>query len=808
LLQNLRAFISLAFLFILTKTAGQPLTCPFQLAGKVVDVDNNPLSGATVYIPSLDRGTTTDSAGVFLIADICAETILVEVRFIGFKSLSQKVKLRKNDLVEFKLASDELVLSEIIVQEHYNHISKTQSTSALTGSALDAVRSESFGKALRGITGVNTIQAGPAIFKPIIHGVHGQRILILNNGLRHEGQQWGAEHAPEIDPFLASNIVVVKDASAIKYGTDALGGVVIVNPAELPTKPGIGGMTSLALQGNGRGGSFSTMLEGASKEIKGLRWRTHGTIKKLGDFSAADYQLTNTGVEELNFSAALGYHKSERVGYELFYSHFSTQVGILKGSSISTPNDLDQAFTRMEPTFTGDFSYDIGSPRQEVTHDLLKVNAHVHEGNNTFTFQYGLQINQRKEFDLRRSSLNHLPAIDLTLYTHTLDGEWEYESASGAIRCLGINGLWQDNNNNPGTQRLPFIPNFVNYSGGVYGIQKVKWSAWEAEAGLRFDYRNYSVSGRDFSNQLYKSSLTFANVSATAGLTHTINNHHSFTLGASTAWRPPHVSELYSIGTHQSAAAIEYGLLLDEQTSRVLDINSVDFKNEQVLKSTGTYRYTADRTQVEMTGYFSYIYNFIFLRPEGITRDVRGVYPFYRYRQTDASFTGLDMKGDYSITPAFTASVKASLLWAKDVVKNDFFLFIPSQRGEVSLRYEKNLARDREKLIVETTVQWVARQYRGPERIITPGQLIEAQEQGINLFETDKRNFDFKQVPDAYTLLSVNAVWEKPMGESKLSVRVGSENLANIKYREYTNRLRYFADDIGRNVSLAVTYSF
>ncbi|MFM9075334.1 MAG: TonB-dependent receptor, partial [Bacteroidota bacterium] len=69
---------------------------------------------------------------------------------------------------------------------------------------------------------------------PVIHGVHSQRILILNHGVRQEGQQWGAEHAPEIDPLIASDIQVIKDASAIRYGVDAIGGVVVVNPPALP----------------------------------------------------------------------------------------------------------------------------------------------------------------------------------------------------------------------------------------------------------------------------------------------------------------------------------------------------------------------------------------------------------------------------------------------------------------------------------------------------------------------------------------------------------------------------------------------
>jgi iron complex outermembrane receptor protein len=809
LLQILKALLLFFFLSIVSLAAGQPgSSCDFQITGKIVDNEGKPLRGASIFIPALNRGSTSDPLGVFVFTKICAGIITVEVSFVGYRKLLQKVRVKGSGAVEFRLLPEETVLNEVVISDHYDHISNTQTTSALSGSALDAVRGESFGKTLRSIAGVNTLQAGPAIFKPVIHGVHGQRILILNNGLRHEGQQWGAEHAPEIDPYLASNIVVIKDASAIKYGTDALGGVVIVNPAELPSKPGMGGTANLALQSNGRGGSFSTLLEGASKKIDGLRWRTHGTFKKLGDFSAANYMLTNTGVEELNFSAALGYHKSENAGYELFYSHFSTQLGILRGSSISTPEDLSEAFKRTKPLFTSGFSYDINSPRQEVTHDLLKANAHFHRGVNTFTFQYGLQKNDRKEFDVRRGSLTDIPAIDLTLYTHTLDIEWERESPSKGIRCLGINGLVQNNDNNPGTQRLPFIPNFNTYSGGLYGNQKVTLNKWEAEAGIRFDYRYYTVAGRDFSNQVYRDELTFANFSGILGATKTLTSKSSIITGISTAWRPPHVSELYSIGTHQSAAAIEYGLLLDEETTRVVDIDTYDFKNEQALKWVSTYKYQTENTVLDLTAYYSYIYNFIFLQPEGVTRDIRGVFPYYRYRQTDASFSGLDARLEQKIAAAFTVTLKTSWLWMKDAIKNDFFVFIPAQRGEINLRYERDISPGFTNFFVEANVQGVARQYRTPARIISPEELQEASRNGVNLFENDDRNFDFAAAPNAYALVSAQLGTDILSKSSKLTIRLGSENLLNTTYREYTNRLRYFSDDVGRNVSLSIKCSF
>ncbi|NBW37540.1 MAG: TonB-dependent receptor, partial [Cytophagia bacterium] len=461
----------LLFLLLTGSLAYAQPACVYSLNGRILDNSQQPLPGASVVIQELQKGVATNEQGFFLISDLCAGTYTIEITFVGFKSQLQKVKLKKSESVQMILEQDETVLGEVVVQEHYDHISQSQTSVALSGAQLESVRGKSLGAALKNITGVNTIQSGPAIFKPVIHGVHSQRILILNNGIRHEGQQWGAEHAPEIDPFLASNIVVIKDASAIKYGTDALGGVVIVNPSALPVVPGVGGAFHTVWQSNGRSGTAAGIVEGASKKIKGLSWRTHGSLKKSGDYNTPDYQLTNTGFTESNFSAALGYHKNEAAGYEIFYSRFASELGILRGSSVGNIEDLRNAFEATRPQYTSNFSYTIQSPRQQVLHNLLKANAHFHHDENTFTVQYAFQQNHRQEFDQRRDSLNNLPAIDLTLQTHTLDAEWEQELGDDQFRCIGINAMLQSNDNNFGTKRLPFVPNFSNYSAGAYIIQ-------------------------------------------------------------------------------------------------------------------------------------------------------------------------------------------------------------------------------------------------------------------------------------------------------------------------------------------------
>ncbi|MFM8742837.1 MAG: TonB-dependent receptor plug domain-containing protein, partial [Cytophagales bacterium] len=374
--------------------------------------------------------------------------------------------------MDIHLKPDQQELNEVVIETVAEKTETAQNFSVVTEKMLEANAGKSLGETLKEVPGVSAIQAGPGIFKPVIHGVHSQRVLILNHGIRQEGQQWGAEHAPEIDPFIASNIVVVKDASAIKYGTDALGGVIIVNPPNLPTTHQLGGAFQTIAQSNGRMGTVSGMLEGGLKNVAGFGWRVQGTAKRAGDFHTPTYQLTNTGLSETDFSVATGYQK-ENVKLEAFFSHFQTEIGILRGAIVSNVGDLAAAFEREVPEGTKSFDYTISEPRQKLAHNLLKLHGELKRGKGYWRFNFGAQKNFRQEFDVRVESLRNKPVINLELSTLTLDVEREVISQDKTLHTtIGFSAMNQVNNNIYGTGRIAFIPNYDNRAGGAFAIAK------------------------------------------------------------------------------------------------------------------------------------------------------------------------------------------------------------------------------------------------------------------------------------------------------------------------------------------------
>ncbi len=794
------------FAILLFHTAQSQDRCTGELYGTIQNEAGELLAGAEIILRK-GVGTISNEMGQFQLEKICPGKFTVRVQYIGYKPVEfEFTSTQTRTEKKIVLIQEVFNLTEVVIQDKSKNTEHNQNISQLGQKQLAESSGKSLGESLKEIPGVNSIQSGPGVFKPVIHGVHSQRILILNYGIRQEGQQWGAEHAPEIDPFIASNITVVKDASAIKYGTDALGGVIIVNPAALPESEGLGGSINTTLQSNGRSGTISGSLEGGIKDHEGWGWRVQGTSKRTGDFQAPDYNLTNTGVSELNYSAATGYHK-DKFGIEAYFSHFQSKIGILKGTSISTLDDLVTAMESKTPQYTSDFSYDIHEPRQQVSHNLFKLNGHMKMKTGEWRFQYGFQNNNRKEFDIRKGSLSSVPSINLKLNSHTFETEWEIGNASSRTMCIGLTGMLQNNVNIFGTYRVPFIPNFTNASTGAFVISKFSFDNIVFDLGARYDLRYYDVKGLDFKNTLYQSNLSFHNVSATAGAVMKVSDRQTLSSNLSSAWRPPHVAELYSLGTHQSAAAIEYGLLLNETSNEVMSINDVPFKVEQALKWVNSYRHQWNAVDLEITGYANYIFNYIYLRPTGITKNVRGVYPYFRYTQTDAFFLGADVSATAALNDHWKVNSKASLLRASDVTNNDFLVFIPSNRYEVSLRYEQPALNSFKNLYFETKVKRVTQQKRAP-RTITVRSIKEAQEQNIDLFQNDPSNFDFMNAPEGYWLWNMALGFSVQSEKSKVDFRLVAENILNTSYREYTNRFRYYADDLGRNFILSVKYSF
>ena len=139
--------------------------------------------------------------------------------------------------------------------------SDTRSVVSLEGDDLFRTRGESLADALANLPGVTVLRNG-ATTKPIVRGQYGTRVLKLFDGVRHEGQDWGLDHGPEIDAFATGSMSVVKGSAGVRYGPDAIAGVLLSEPPDLLTEPGIAIHTQSVGAFNGRQVTAGARLDG------------------------------------------------------------------------------------------------------------------------------------------------------------------------------------------------------------------------------------------------------------------------------------------------------------------------------------------------------------------------------------------------------------------------------------------------------------------------------------------------------------------------------------------------------------------
>ena len=743
----------------------------------VEDKAGQPLPSAVVHF--VGKHFVSDAKGRVNIPNLAKGKYPIKVNYLGFLDYEAIVAIPAVN--PYKVVMQEEI-NQLAGTTLIGHVAKPVTASeTIDKPKLQQKSGEELAKVLTTVAGVSMIQTGATIAKPVIHGLHSNRILILNNEVRQEGQQWGADHAPEIDPAVADKITVIKGADAVRYGSDALGGVVVIAPNQLPYGDGLHGQLSPSFASNGRKSATTLKLESGLPGLLHWAWRVQGTLKRSGDIHTADYMLNNTAAAEANFSAAIGM-RQEAGSAELFYSRYENESGVFYGSHIGNLDDLLARFEIGRPLTTYPFSYSIEAPKQKVIHHLLKAKAYYFlPFGGKLTAQYAFQKDIRQEFSVRRLDRTRIPALNMWLTTHLAEVFWENMDALHWKTLVGGSFSLQDNYNQPGTGVVPVIPNFASVGYGAFAIEKYHKDKWNAEAGLRYDYKYLSADGYDMYSQRYGGEHDFHNITYSLGGAWQATPHTALSSNIGVAWRAPQVNELYSSGLHHGAGTYNLGEASLSPETGVKWITSLSYTHPE----RGIYL-TAD-------AYVQLIKNYIYDYPTGETRTLfSGVYPIFQYTQADALFRGVDIDASLRLAQwgAFAQrlsyGLRGSVVFANELKTDRYFPFIPAPRLSQSLEWKaqpKGLFQTLEASIGHT---FVAKQTR-----FEPSQELVA------------------TTPDAYHLFEAAVGGTIAIADQQtLSVRLSCENLFNQLYKEYTNRFRYYAHDLGRNVYLRLNYNF
>lgn len=776
-------------------------SCSYTISGRVLDEETKELIPyVTVKVNNSDKYAFTDENGYFKIEGLCSKNNTLIVTCLGYCKTKTKHHHEHGTTPHILISQEISGLEEVTIRTERKEKVGTETIAQekINKSELKHNTTNTLAEAIAAQQGVTFISSGTNAQLPIIHGLSGNRILILNNGLKHGFQNWGTNHAPEIDITSANSVTIVKGASGVRFGPEALAGAIVVESNPLNFNNPLYADISTGFQSNGLG--INGNLE-IGHGLNNWSYFVNGNYTKIGDRHTPDYNLTNSGKEEKSFSFGSLYHYKD-FDFKIYYSFVDQNLALLRASFFTSGRAFSRALRSPEPLIIDPFSYDINEPNQLVQHHLAKAEVSWWYSNKgKLTFIAGKQFNNREEFDVRRNA--DRPIINLSLTTTDYQLEWKHPNWGNLEGLIGVQAFNQDNDNNPGTGVTPFIPNYNTNRYSVFITEKLPFGKNTIEAGLRFDNETNNIRGREGNSSVFRDQYRLNNVTASVGYKLKLSENSTFRSNIGTAWRTPNIAELYSFG--QNGFGLSYGLLRFDSdtngnftTNNVIRFNSSNVNPEVGYKFTNEFQYRKNKSSHLLTVYSHYINNYVFERPLGVLGTFSGPTPASIFNQANSFFIGGDYTWKKEWSNQYSGTFGFSYLWSRNISDDEPLINQPpiSLNYEFAWKHKKLWNFDSSEISIKPS--YTFRQFQAP-RTINPDSLID----GSTPINPNDEIFDFAAAPNGYFLLDIN--WRVKWKQFNAGLTV--TNLLNTRYRNYLNQLRYFADEPGSNILLNLSYS-
>ena len=746
------------------------IACNNAIRGAVFSAtDHTPLAFTAIRIPVEHLQVYSDEKGQFEICGLRPGRHRLVFLQLGYDSLVKEVETGGKKLL-IHLEEQNRWLHAVDVKGRHRHFeSEVVENSALHGEELEQSRGLSLGELLKKIPGVTAIQSGPGVFKPSIQGMSAQRVAIIQNGVKLEGQQWGFDHAPETDPGLADEVVVVRGAQSVRYGSESMGGSILLDPGDIENTDRPALRLNSAFFTNGRGFSQGLRLQQRHSGSQNISWRISANARKSGNFHTARYYLGNTALEEYSTSILLRHENSSRWKNELSASYFYSKPGIFSGAHISSPEGIRQSFSRPDSSYRYSFSYAIERPYQQARHLTGKFKSRYQwNEHQESSLSISYQRDVREEFDIIRRSAQCPDCPQLYFELQNRQAELLHHVRSeGREISLGITGQYQSNV----VERRILIPNFRLWQGAVFATASLFRGNWAWETGFRMEGRRQQIF-RYIGETLEQPIFRYLYFMGSAGFRYEFSHHWHARMNLQFSQRPPSVTELFSNGVHQGSASFEKGdeLLLPESMAGI----------------NASVHHESENAEVLLNLFYNYSDNYIYLSPvkDSIVLSIRGPYPFFRYRQTGVSMLGCDLSATWRIRENCQLNLQGSLIRSRDLDAGTGLIFQQADRLQLQLRWqERKRGKEKWQLTADAGPLLVARQSRAPQS-------------------------DFVAPPPGYVLWNARLLLRNITGKFPLECSLEGQNLLNTAYRDYQNRFRYFAMDTGRNLILRMNLNF
>lgn len=779
---TLRGLLALAIVVIAAAAAAAQTEPTATLSGRVVlALDGTAVHGATIIIVGTRRTATTDDEGTFTITNVPAGTFEVIAQREHLSADRQTVTLGPGATVEVAFALGLEALHEnISVTASATGVSTTfdsfSSVMSLDSLELALSRGPTLGETLAGQPGVALRSFGPGSSRPIIRGFDGDRVLIMQDGVRTgDLSSQSGEHGVSLDPSGLERIEVVKGPATLLYGSNAIGGVVnAITPQEsfraTPFDGAIGGFSLDGGSNNGQVGGSGNVQYGSGQWTV---WAGGGS-RRSGDYASPLGTVANSSTVLHNGRAGVGWtgdHAYVGLGAHVERSRFGVPFagelhGHLHGDEQDHASDDDH----------DELDIDLLSNRREVRFD-----AGLRELTRPFVHNVKVVLaSTRYDHDeLEVSGGSETVGTRFNNATETLRVEVEQHRVGRLTGRLG--GEWFSRRYDAqGEEALS--PATKQRTLSAFAYEELDFGRTRLQFGGRFEHIRYRPgerpagghdhgeddAGHDEGSDGHADdhdhaapdarARSFDAVSASVGLHRAIGDSAAFVVNATTAARAPAIEELYNFGPHVGNLAFEIG--------------HPDLDIERTLGLDVSLRRRSGPLTGEINLFAYDISNFVYL---DFTGELVDALREMEYRQGDSRFLGAEISGEYEFGPDIHLSASVSSVRATLSDTGEPLPRIPPVSGRIRLE-----------------IPWRDFSF-DPEVVLAAPQ---------------RRTFRDETDTDGYALLNLGATWFIVRGHATHAITVSGRNLTNTEYRNHTSFLKDFAPEMGRTLTATYTVRF
>ena len=635
--------------------------------------------------------------------------------------------------------------------------------------------------------GLAQLTTGGGISKPIIRGLGYNRVVVMSEGVRQEGQQWGDEHGVEVDGGAVNSVEILKGPASLMYGSDAMAGVVILHSQPAPAEGTMRANASTEYQTNN--GLFGYSLS-VSGNQKGFVWDARFSHKMAHAYkNKYDGYVPGSQFKELAGRLRLGLQKQWGHSW-LTWTAYHLTPSIVEGERDEDTGELvhSEGFT--------EHGYSESLPFQQVKHYKLVWDNSVNLPSGYLKAIVGYQQNRRQEYE---ESMDEYEAF-FKLHTLTYDVRYLTQEWNGWKLSAGIGGMYQQSLNK-GEEAL--IPEYRLFDIGVYATASKRLNRWTLNGGVRYDHRQLHGDELIDEGELRFSDLKrhFNGVTGSIGAVWNVNEHLDMRLNVARGFRTPNLSELASNGVHEGSQRFEIG--------------NGGLKAEYSLQADLGIDFTSQYVSAQLALFANRIDNYIFMHR--LPEEVEEGYLTYAYTQGDARLMGFEAGIDVHPIHSLHLENTFSYVDARQLHQSDesikYLPYTPAPRWTSEVKWE--LAHHSHATVGHRHNHESGQHMHGSNGLSLNNVYLSA---GIECYLKQNHIYsadDTETPTPSYTLVNLSAGTDIHLNHKKVAeVYISADNLLNRAYQNHLSRLKY-ADinkvtgrqgvfNMGRNITFKV----